>query len=325
MKVAYIGNFRPPHSTENHVATALRSTPGVQVDYLQENEPPVWQRLAAGDFGGADMILWTRTGWDWPAVGWTHDEARDAMRAMLLNAAEEGIVTVGFHLDRWWGLNREGQVLDEPFFQCDYVFTADGGHDAEWAAVGVNHCWLPPAVSRPECYPGRARREFSLPVTFVGSWQGGYHAEWTHRPALISWLQQTYGSGLALWPRPGRPALRGQALRDLYASTQVVVGDSCLVGAPARYWSDRIPETTGRGGFLIHPWVEGLDEQHPHLVTWPIGDWDRLAGLIDHYLSHPAERRDLAAMNQAHTLDWHTYERRMIQVLDHLRAEGALK
>ena len=52
-------------------------------------------------------------------------------------------------------------------FFTRYVFTADGGHQDDWAGLGIDHRWLRPAVrhdavqkNRPEC---------ACDVAFVGS------------------------------------------------------------------------------------------------------------------------------------------------------------
>lgn len=332
MRWAYIGNFAPAHSTENEIARALEAN-GHDVTRLQENDEQTWRDLTSASLPGSpEVLMWTRTGWDWKVIaGWSHDEALAVQQAALDNVRRLGVATVGYHLDRWWGLDREGQVA-EPFFHVDMLCTADGGHDPEWAAAGVNHRWFPPAVSHLECDGGEHRREVASPVVFVGSWRPGYHREWTHRPELIDFLRRHFRGRVRFWPAKGRPAVRGQALRDLYASVRVVVGDSCLVpnadGSPcARYWSDRVPETVGRGAFLLHPWVEGIDEHFKdgeHLRLWPLGDWSELGSLIEHYLAHDDERRRIAEEGRRHVRENHTYAVRMRQLTDALVTEGLL-
>lgn len=84
------------------------------------------------------------------------------------------------------------------------------------------------------------------------------------------------------------------------------------------YISDRVPELTGRGGFLLHPAVEGVFPEcwGPHeVVTWPMGDWDQLASKIDHFLSNEDERVGVAAAGKARTLAEHTYTYRLREVL----------
>lgn len=317
MRIAYCGNFEPAHSTENEVGSALLEL-GHEARFLQENHLGSWE-LAEKLLPDLDLILWTRTGWSWRDQG-TTPEAADRMQRRLLDAAAAADVpTVAFHLDRWWGLQREREVYTEPFFRCSLVVTADGGHDPQWRSAGVNHHWLPPGVSAAECQPGLYRPEMASDVAFVGSWQSGYHTEWKHRPQLVHWLEHNMGSRCRFWPPAGKPAVRGASLRDLYASVKVLVGDSCLAGGATRYWSDRIPETLGRGGFLLHPYVEGIEEHFTdgeHLRLWELGNFAHLADLIAYYLEHDEERHRIAEAGRAHVLAEHTYTVRMRQVLD---------
>ncbi len=315
MQIAYVGNFDPPHSTENEVRKALEHL-GHDVWLCQEGQPDRWRELAdrVADF---DVILWTRTADLAKRI--PHGE----QRRMLLQARDAGVPTVAFHLDRWWGLRengREDSVWSEPFFRCEHFFSTDGAHDIEWAVAGVNHHWMPPGVSEFECERGTPRDEWRSDIGFLGSWRH-YHGEHTHRRELVEWLRSTYGDRVRFFPEPGQPGIRGTDLRDLIASVKVWVGDSCLApradgGPMVRYWSDRVPEITGREGYLIHPWVEGLLEQHPSVVTWPLGDWDALKAAIDEPLEVWNTRRGDAAKMQAETLERHTYTVRMREVLE---------
>lgn len=321
--VLQIGNFGPEHSTENHLRQALQ-TNGHDVIQIQENDLGAWEHGHMWSFG-YDALLWTRTGWDWESLG-IDPAMQHARQALLLERCEQmGIPTIGYHLDRWWGLGREQEVIIEPFFRCSTVITADGGHDKEWADAGVNHLWLPPAVSEFECAPGVYDDAYFSEVAFIGSWMPGYHAEWQHRPQLIEHLRSWYGPRVRFWPPEGQPAVRGRPLRDLYASTLVNIGDSCLVpnadGSPVeRYWSDRVPETIGRGGLLIHPKVEGLDEAfepgEDGLLMWHLGDWDGLRGLIQFALDRPDIAAKMREQGRARVLRDHTYTVRIRQVWD---------
>lgn len=330
MRVAYIGNFGPPHSTENHVARALEHN-GHDVLRLQENFVDNWQISArAGDgLAAYDFFLWTRTGWDWPSLGISHDEARQLQMRFLLNAHRAGVPVVGYHLDIWWGLKRQHLIFEEPFFQVDLLITADGGHDTEWVEAGVNHVWFPPGVSLAETEPGMFRSDLASPLAFVGSHDGGYHPESEHRHELVRWLKENFRRDCAFWPRPGEHALRGAGLRDLYASTQVNIGDSCFVGTGLKnYWSDRIPETLGRGGFLLHPETPGLEAHFipdVHLWTWRPYDWDHLHAKIKAALEEPAWRADTQAAAREHVRRHHTYEVRMEQLVELLYARKLLK
>lgn len=322
MQVAYIGNFEPPHSTENHVARALENN-GHKVTRLQENSRRLWDHIgedAVAWKSDVDFVLWTRTGWDYTACGYgSQYEAMALQHRFVTRMIKMGVPTVAYHLDLFWGLNpARVAILDEPFFFCDLVCTADGGHQPEFEAKGINHVWFPPGVSRAECEPGMFRDEFHSPIAFVGNWAGEYHPESKHRFELVQWLQQNYARDCAFWPQRGQNAVRGNNLRDLYASVNVVVGDSCFAGQIPNYWSDRIPETLGRGGFLVHPDVPGLAEQFPGSLPmlWPAGDWEALRDQINHALAiGPGVRREEATAARQHVLATATYEVRMDQLV----------
>lgn len=316
MRVAYIGNFRPEHSTENEIRQAWGIL-GHDVVALQEDEVD-WHTLPdqVRD-ADCDLVMWTRTA-DLDRVG------RDVQMNALGRLEDAAVPTVAYHLDRWWGLRREVDVEGTPFFRCALVVTADGGHDDRWAALGINHRWLPPAVSELECGLGAFREELASDIAFVGSWQG-YHREWRHRAALVRCLQHTWGDRVRFWPEPGQPSVRGEPLRDLYASVKVVVGDSCLAGGATRYWSDRIPETVGRGGFLVHPYVDGLTlhfRPGAHLWTWDIGDWTRLRDVVDRFLDDHETRTRVSLAGREHVRRNHTYTKRMQEIVDLVHAEG---
>lgn len=249
------------------------------------------------------MLLWTRT------AGF--DPADLEVQARALDQVT--IPKVGYHLDRWWGLDREADLGRSPFFShTDLLCTADGGHDDQWKSIGVNHYWFPPAILGDEAVLGQAKFHlYKCDVAFVGNLSQYGHAEWAgHRRRLFDYLKRRYE--FREFPGPGRRQIRGSDLADLYATARVIVGDSCLVGNPSRYWSDRIPETTGRGGYLIHPAVEGLEVQHPDLHTYTLGNISELSDMIDQALESDVSEN--AEANRAHTVANHTYELRMARL-----------
>lgn len=320
MKVSYIGNFEPEHSTENHVARALVNT-GHDVKCLQENLVD-WPNLDTV-VGDADFVLWTST----KSLAPSHTDGYAGM-------AKLRVPLVGYHLDRWWGLQREHLIKTEPFFAVDLLVTADGGHDQQWEDAGISHHWMPPAVSIDECAPGEYREEYAHDVVFVGNWQGDYHQEWRHRHDLVRWLKRW---GAKFYPEVGEEAIRGKDLRDLYASASILIGDSCVVGDRythgrpiTRYCSDRIPETLGRGGFLLHPDTTGITdggvvETGVHLVTWELGDWVTLDNHIEYYASTiggTEAAETIAEQGRLWVLENHTYEARMRDLVTLLTEMG---
>lgn len=305
MRVSYVGNFDPPWSTENHIAKAWENL-GHDVQRIPEQRLE-WADLP--DLVTGDLFAWTRTaGFDPPDLN-RQRAALDAITAP----------TVGIHLDRWWGLARErtergpADADPSPFFtHLDLLYTADGG-EHPWQ---VRHEWMPPAVLSDECEPGVPDRRYRADVGFVGNLLSYGHTEWApYRRELHRHLQTWYKGAYQVFPGRGRPQIRGRELANLYATVKVLIGDSCLVGNPARYWSDRIPETLGRGGFLIHPRVEGLAEQYPDLPTYGLGNFDELHAVIADALAEPEWRISVAEKNRQHVLAHHTYEHRLKRLL----------
>jgi hypothetical protein len=310
-KIVFCGNFEPPHSTENDYRKSFESL-GIRVIPIQENKlheetsPSQIAELAQG----ALFVLYTRT---WTDMGKIWQKTLAELRRI-------NVPTVSVHLDLYFGLARGKDLEKDPFFQSDFVFSADGGHQKEFKAHGINHFFLPPAILKDSCYRGKFIPEQNHKVIFVGSYN--YHKEWDYRPKLINWLTETYGKDFRLYG--ARESVRGDALNNLYESAEVVVGDSTW---SENYWSDRIPETLGRGGFLIHPGVSGLENQfipYKHFIPYMPGDFESLKEIIDYYAEHKIERDAIRHAAAEHVKKNHTYENRVNEMMATLKKEGAI-
>jgi spore maturation protein CgeB len=102
----------------------------------------------------------------------------------------------------------------------------------------------------------------------------------------------------------------------------VVVGDTLCPGfSYPGYWSDRVYETLGRGGFLVHPRIAGLERQFTdgeHLAYYDYTDFDGLFAVIDRYLDDPAERESIRAFGHAEVHRNHLYIHRWQTILETL-------
>lgn len=317
MKILYLGNFTQPHCTEVHLAATLESLGHTVIRHQERHLGTV--RNIEGDF---DLFLWTRT---WR--GYVTQELLD-------NLKSRGIPTVSYHLDLYVGLQREEGLDTDLFWKTDFVFTPDGDpKSAEvFAMKGINHVYMPPGVYAPECVYGTPRDQFKHDVVFVGGSVNYHREDWPYRMKLINWLKDTYGERFAIYGHP-HPTIRNQELNDLYASAKVVVGDSlCKDFTHERYWSDRVYETTGRGGFLIHPYIKGLEDQfklYPtkpfsgqELVTYEFDDFDGLGETINYFLEHEAEREAIRKAGHERTKLDHTYHNRMAKMLEVVNVRG---
>lgn len=310
MKIAHVGNHSAPTTTESYVAVALESL-GHIVFRHQENETD-WATLAKRvEADDCPLVFWTRT----PSYGCD----ADAQRAFVEECRTLGIITCGLHLDRYWDLARESEITSHPWWRQDHVYTADGGNQARFEAVGVAHRWWRPAISATQCGRGVAQPHYASDVAFVGSHR--YHDEWPWRRHMLRHLERAFGASFAQYGRSGH-RLEDHQLADAYASVAVVVGDSCLANRTPLYWSNRAAETLGRGGFLLHPYVEGIEDYYAdgeHLVLYQIGDPRGLIASIRRWLDDPDGRQRISEAGMQRVIERDTFEVRMAEVLADLR------
>lgn len=307
-RIIYCGNFRPKFSTENDFKKSFEAI-GWEVTPIQEDqltdEVVNWIIQAQDAY---DFIFYTRT---WCQVDKQWRKVLAAKRVPIVSA----------HLDLYIGLFRGEDLQNDSFFNGDYVFSADGGHQEEFKKLGINHYFMPPGILHDSCYLGEKDKQYEHDVVFVGAYF--YHPEWKYRRMLIDWLRGTYGTRFKLYP-DGGTAVRGDDLNRLYNTAKVIVGDSTY---SPNYWSDRIPETIGRGGFLIHPRVPELDKQfkpYKHFIPYYHGDFKTLKQIIDYYLIHPDERDKIRLAGMEHVKKNHTYINRAKMIIKTLQNEKAI-
>lgn len=320
MKIVYVGNFSQRHCTEVHIALTLEEL-GHEVIRIQEDGFSSYELSDKLDDMYFDLFLFTRT--------W----GKTVQLYHLENLRLRGIPSASYHLDLYVGISREAGLDDDPFWRTDYVFTPDGSEQASkvFKAKGINHHYIKPAVYKGECMVKGKRRE--LPVLFVGggSAEGEPHQyghnEWSYRGKLIKFLRDTYGEKFTKkgWPEE---TVRNEALNQLYADADVVVGDSlCLNFDHPYYWSDRVYETLGRGGFIIHPYIKGMDEEFEdgtHLVYYEYNNWDQLKEKIDYYLENSDEREKIRKAGHEFVKENATYHNRLQQALGIINGSGTV-
>ena len=171
MRIAFLGNFAVPYSSETHHAKSLESL-GHEVIRLQE--PSTAVSVITEQALRCDAFVWIHThGWDTPGI--------DFALSAIKNA---GIPTLTYHLDLWWGLQRQKDVRSSVYWDLDHFFTVDKKM-ADWLTdnTPVKGHYLPAGVFDEECFISTEPSPFANDVIFVGS--RGYHPEWPWRPKLI--------------------------------------------------------------------------------------------------------------------------------------------
>lgn len=274
MKIAYVGKFQKLWD-EEYIAQSLEEL-GHEVVRIEDSlGNPLIEVLAAE----ADFVLCAKL----------HIRGADNFVSTL---KQYGIPLVSWTFDLWWDYEpRKQKISSEAFFKADLVLTTDGGHDEEFKRAGINHKLLRQGIYWKEAgYSKHKGRAEDIDVLFVGS----HNPSHPNRKAMIDRLMGKYGRRFLWVGHTNSDAARSTALNDLFCRAKVVMGDS--VYSPL-YWSNRIYETTGRGGFIIHPYTEGINEEFPLVPTFPHGDFDTMVEKIDFYLKNDSMRGDITYEN----------------------------
>jgi hypothetical protein len=306
MKLVLLGNPDLDYSWKNDIAKDAGLL-GWDVTHFSPKKTSVTKIVY--ECRNADIFIWAYTHGSHPVGN---------ILQMWRDIKKKGCATVFLHLDLYWGIShRERFIGRTSMWKATDIFTADGGHQKEFASRKVNHHWITPGLGTDSVFRGTPREEFSVhDVIFVGSWSPIAHRY--YRKELINWAQKRYGKRFG-WYGSGKGLrhVRGDELNDLFASTKVVLGDSASPKSipPKYYWSDRIPATMGRGGALVHPSVEGMKGQgfinDFNLMTYNHGDLKSLQNIVDTLLEDE-DKRNFLIQNAMKTIEtYHTWKHKL--------------
>lgn len=303
MRVLLLGAPRPitTNRWKDDAAEAGEAL-GWQVTHLPARGPSTGDVLRAAC--GADLFLWMRT----------HGHVPDGPVGDMLRRIEDaGTPTVGVHLDLYWGIRRrEAQIGVDPWWSCQWVFTADGG-PRPWRGRGVNHFWCPPPVGARWLYRSPPAARYTHQAVFVGRYVRDVHDQ--HRRRMLIWAPQHFGAGWRHYGGgPRKQQVWGAELNTLLATTRVVLGDS----APAPcYWSDRVPRTLAAGGLLVYPHTDGLAGQgfdESTMLLYERGRFDQLADAVASLTD--ARRRELTDNAMTVIAERHLWRHRLERIAE---------
>jgi spore maturation protein CgeB len=301
MKILFFGVFEKPYDTEVYILKSLQKL-GHEVNAQAINRCTLSdvQELLKGEY---DFILFSK-GWFAKDENKINDEFR-----------KSPILKVGWFFDLTIGTRRENQLKMHQSFLADIVLTTDGGHEEEFKQAGINHICLRQGIFEDEAYFGKPDKEkFKEDIVFVGTSQHDIWFKWTYRNKWLKWLQETYKERFGWYG--AEDGIRNDELNNLYATAKIVVGDSVY---HPHYWSNRLYETLGRGGFLIFPMIPGIEKEfipYKHFIPYTIGDFDGLQEKIDYYLTHDKERKAIQKAGLEHCKKHHTYTHRCQKLIE---------
>jgi hypothetical protein len=313
-RISFLGNFEVPYSSENHHAASLESL-GHTVIKLQERRAKA--RQIYNEALDSDLFIWVHT------HGWNTPGSID-MVDVLHELKRRGITTMTYHLDLWFGIEREKDLKADSFYTSIGHFFATDKLMCDWfnKNTKVKGHFIPAGVYDKETYIHKDydANNFENDIIFVGSKR--YHHEHSYRPKLIDFLKDTYGKRFLHVGGDGDTGtVRGEALNRVYAKSKIAIGDSLNINFNYPYYtSDRLFESTGRGGFTIYPKIVGLDEyfNEDEIVWYQHGNLDDLKQKIDYYLEHEQEREAIRKNGHERTKREHTYVHRWQQILKEL-------
>ena len=314
--IVFLGNFEVSYSSENHHAKSLESL-GHTVVKLQEKQAK--SHVILDQALNSDLFIWVHThGWE--------TSGRVTMDNVLLQLKQAGVETITYHLDLWFGLDRQKDLENDNFYKTiGHFFTVDKLM-ADWfnKNTEVKGHFIPAGVYDKECYIHKDydSDKFKYDVIFVGSKR--YHHEHKYRSDLIDFLRKTYGSRFLHVGGDGDTGtVRGDELNKIYAQSKVAVGDSLNINFNYPYYtSDRLFESTGRGGFTIYPRITGLEEYFEDgndIVFYEHGNLEDLKNKIDHYLIANLEREQIRVNGHERTKKDHTYIHRWEAIMSELK------
>jgi len=279
MRIAYIGRF-DVRWNELGISECLKSL-GHEVLELEEGSSKIVERILEWR---PDFVLCAKL-------------RVDNASHLITVLKHEKIPLVSWTFDLYWDYVREPHIPTYPFLKADLVVTTDGGHDERWKEAGIPHVTIRQGIHPKDAWIAKVPHQYD--VVFVGS----YNSHHPYRQQMLAALQENFN--LAWFGL--RDEMRGEKLNNLIGSAKIILGDSVI---SPNYWSNRIYETIGRGGFYIHPFVEGIDKEFTpdqEAVYYEPYNLGELMDKIAYYLKAEDEREAIAQAGFARCVKEHNF------------------
>lgn len=177
---------------------------------------------------------------------------------LILKARKQGIPSICWVFDFYRKDHKGSRGLDHPHLKADIVITTDPGD---------KFYTIKQAVHKPEKIMIEGEKIYD--VIFVGN--PNYYKL---RKKMIKRVKPKVIQNT-----------RGLDLNKIIGQSKITLGDSYPSSGIG--WSNRLYEMTGRGGFYIHPKVEGILNYIPQFKR------GKEKEIIEYYLEHEEEREEL--------------------------------
>ncbi len=190
-----------------------------------------------------------------------------------------------------------------------------------------------PALHRPEPLSPEERARYGADVSFVGA---GYHNRVQFLPALADLGLRIWGTEWpqaapfdAMMPEPNQ-RLSPETTNKIYCASKVNLNLHSSpwcdgVNPVGDFLNPRAFELAGAGAFqLVDERRELARHFRPGKEVATFRDGAECRRLLEYYLAHDDERREIAAAGRTRALAEHSYRQRMAEVIDELRRAGTL-
>lgn len=293
MNILYIGKFANFFSTENYVSHALGELGHRIVKLPYRDLKTLEQAVGIIRAHKIDMVLFSKP-------------SNPIFKDLCKYCKRTKVTTVTWLWDLFFGFPG-GRVFPKQARYSDYVFSTDGGHDIDWVNMGINHQVLRQGIHHPDAFMHPPKYKYD--IVFIGN---TYRiAAYSERLSILGSLRKRYGRRFRI-----ECNIRGADLNKFLSQSRIVVGHS--IDSP-HYWSNRIYEVLGRGGFLLHPHTEGLEEEFKegvHYVGYDRDNPNDLFAKIDHYLKATDEQEAIRERGHALVKEFYTYETRCRELIE---------
>lgn len=295
MKICYIGNFDNFYRTERYVSRALTELGHRVLEYPFFPSTCYHQVMFSEK---PDLLLFSKP-------------FNISFSSLISECRKRKIKTVCWLWDLFWDFPGGTRRFPPQMMLADFVFTTDGGHDRNWKSSNVNHFLLRQGIYEKEAL--MIPPAYKYDVGFVGVANGGKVYE--ERTKIIQKLSKDYGNRFVIHQNT-----RGLDLNRALATIRIIVGHSIRSSS---YWSNRIYEILGRGGFFLHPATSGLEEEFTdgtHYASYTYGSYISLKEKIEHFLRHDKEREKIKRQGHEFCKQRYTYKIRAKKMMDTIAA-----
>jgi hypothetical protein len=297
MKIVYIAKFDKMWNEEG-IALALERN-GVKVVRLEDSGYPNRQYLNIIDKEKPDYVMFAKA------------NTQESGRKLIETLKFKGYKTISWTFDLYLGYPSRQDLSRFNFFDCDFVFLTDGGHIKDYRDRRINAFLLRQGIPAEYNYLSMKDDKYDYDVVFVGC----ANKFWPSRQRMLNALQNIYGNRFHWYGILDTNEIRGHELNKLYSTAKIVIGDSVYA---ENYWSNRIYEVIGRGGFVIQAVIPGLNNEFvpdKEYVPYDFGNYAELKKKIDYYLSNNDEREKIRLAGFDRVKNNYTFDHRIKEML----------